>query len=1026
MTTEKAIIRANTIKHDKANEVVPEYTKWCKNTSECMYKDKKRKYHGWLNLDHLSKKNKVAQCGWDDGNCNHTTHYGIGGYHNVCPIAGINGDYVWPAKLIFSNFNFKKNKITSSSNIKSITVSFEDRMVAIDTGTGKKYDNFGPTFHANKKDWTTKIYFKKGDSVLSKIREKHTNPILSKTKFEKHSYKFTGFSIDDVLDKNFQLVIKYNHNFNTNPGIIYLKNVYIDVEFDNAQIFIEGTQNAKALYTGTEANCKTKIQQTIKAGYKNNKKIIPVDKAPEKLGSQIQCIKKPKDVIVKKLSSDNEKAIFEIEDNSLTKGKKKIVYNLLKHKKNSTTLEYSAVVRKKPTYKLTRVYKSNEDFDPNKAYISFKNGCASGIKIYVDDVTSTPIELSVANQNDPNNLLDESQIKKFHSAIKTLSCGVHTLYIRRGDETIEDAQKNTARITIKNMSFQFKVSKSNGQTGNELEFESDYENPNETVTIERIDNEPIAEIPKVTIMDETNPSSESVIVEKVKKGGKISHTINKQYDGRFSLTLSFPLICSDNVSQSIVIKDPAHVQKHDTLFVRGEDGTGFNTNYLVAWEGDNIKEKISINPDKITFYNPLDKIGICSESASGGLFKTSFIKLNVKNKSNELIEDIDIELNVLEEDEDGNKVVTTKEWVDSKGIFNQFYNMFYTYNPGIKENVSILNLTTDNDLVDEENVYLSIKQIDGGENISMVLPFRSVEEKTVYLQYLIFEEKMKINSIANCEQDIFTSEEDTIKISICDSILTDLEITGNTDLLILDKEYNCPDECYTTKDTVSGEPIANKQSGGITYKITNVDTNDFNIDGTSQVVKTIIQNSQELTPYGYISEGQYYSLLDNNGEYISVQENRPILDSNGNQMYEQVMDSNNVLQNDTTKPLMRPNKLVLKHQENLVQRNMNQQDIFCTVQFPNDITPLVYRVQTNTKGIAEFFIPLPATISNKYTVTELLQNILYFEFKEQDEYNYSILTKKNSLTGSYQTARKTFKNDTFLEYTDSYKKYSPG
>ena len=78
-----------------------------------------------------------------------------------------NTDYVWPAKLIFSNFNFKKNKITSSSNIKSITVSFEDRMVAIDTGTGKKYDNFGPTFHANKKDWTTKIYFQKGNSVLS-------------------------------------------------------------------------------------------------------------------------------------------------------------------------------------------------------------------------------------------------------------------------------------------------------------------------------------------------------------------------------------------------------------------------------------------------------------------------------------------------------------------------------------------------------------------------------------------------------------------------------------------------------------------------------------------------------------------------------------------------------------------------------------------------------------------------------------------------------------------------------------------
>ena len=139
-----AIIRASKIKEVNANQVVSEYTQWCKNTKNCLYKNKKRKYHGWLNLDHLSKTNKIAQCGWDNGNCNHSNHYGIGGYHNVCPIAGINGDYVWPAKLEFSNFDFKKNNISDSSNVKSITVSFEDRMVAIDTGTGKKYDNFGP------------------------------------------------------------------------------------------------------------------------------------------------------------------------------------------------------------------------------------------------------------------------------------------------------------------------------------------------------------------------------------------------------------------------------------------------------------------------------------------------------------------------------------------------------------------------------------------------------------------------------------------------------------------------------------------------------------------------------------------------------------------------------------------------------------------------------------------------------------------------------------------------------------------
>ncbi len=1026
MATEKAIIRANTIKDDKANQVVPEYTKWCNNTSACMYKDKKRKYHGWLNLDNLSKKNKVAQCGWDDGNCNHSTHYGIGGYHNVCPIAGINGDYVWPARVMFSNFDFKKNKITSHSNVKSITVSFENRMVAIDTGTGKKYDNFGPTFHANKNDWATKIYFMKDNSVVSKVKEKNTNPVLSKTKFEKHSYKFKGFSIDDILDEKFKLVMEYNHNFNTNPGIIYLRNVYIEVEFDNAKIFIKGSRNGKKIYTGTETNCKTTLQHTITAGYKNDKKVIPPSEAPEILGSKIQCIKAPKNVKVTKLSSDNEKTVFKIEDNSLIKGDKKIVYNISNHKKYSTTLEYTAVVRKKPTYKLTRVYKSNEDFDSKKPYIIFKNGCASKIYIYVDSVTSTPITLNVANQNDPDNLLNETEIEKFHSNIKKLDCGVHTLYMQRGDETIEEAQKLSAQIKIKNMNFQFKFSKSNGETGDKLKFESSYDSPDETIIIERIDNEPIAEIPEVKIVDETNPSSDPVIAKKVKKGDKISHIISKKYDGKFFITLSFPSICSKNITQLIKIEDPAHTQSHDTLFVRGEDGTGFNTKYLVVWEGDNIKEKVSIDPDSITFYDPLDKIAICSDSASGGLFKTGFVKLNVRNKSNEALEDVDIELNVLEEDDNGNKVVTTKEWVDPEGIFNKFYDMFYQYNAGIQENVSILNLTTDNDLVDEENVYLSINKIDANENISMLLPFKSVVEKTVYLQYLIFEEKMKINSILDCEQSIFTSDNDTIEINICDSMLTDLEITGNTDLLILDPNYSCPDECYTTKDTVSGEPVSDKKTGGITYKITNIDTNDFAIGEDIQIVKTIIKNSQELTPYGYISEGKYYSLLDNNGDYISVTEDRPIFDSNGNPMYEQILDENDIPQNDSTKPLLKPNKLVLKHSENLVQKNMNQQNIFCVVQFPNDVTPLTYRIQTNLEGMAEFFIPIPDTIDTGYTITELLTDILYFEFKEQDEYNYSILTKKSSFVAPNQTAKKVFKNDTFLEYTDSYKKYKPG
>ena len=136
------IFRAKTKKQIKANEVAPDFAKWCNSRSDCMYKSKKRKFHGWINLTNLSKKDKAAQCGHDNGNCNHTTHYGVGGYHNICPIGGMNGDLPWPAKLQLSNFNFSDAKIKSTSKIKSITVHLEHRMVALDPETGKKYDNF--------------------------------------------------------------------------------------------------------------------------------------------------------------------------------------------------------------------------------------------------------------------------------------------------------------------------------------------------------------------------------------------------------------------------------------------------------------------------------------------------------------------------------------------------------------------------------------------------------------------------------------------------------------------------------------------------------------------------------------------------------------------------------------------------------------------------------------------------------------------------------------------------------------------
>ncbi|MBR1611290.1 MAG: hypothetical protein IJ672_07415, partial [Methanobrevibacter sp.] len=581
-----SVFRAKVIKQIDANKVATDFTKWCNNKSDCLYKSKKRKFHGWLNLTNLSKKNKVAQCGWDDGDCNHTTHYGIGGYHNVCPIGGFNGDLPWPAKLRFSDFDFKSNGITSTSKVKSITVHFEHRMIAIDTGTGTKYDNFGPTFHA-KNGWGCKVYFTNGNAVVSKVQQYKGNPKLSKKDYSSINYKFDDITISELLKKNFALNIEYNHNHNTNPGIIYLKNVYIDVEYDSASIYLEGSANTNQLYLSKQEPCRTVLYHTIKAGYKNGDKIINPSAAPEKLGNKIQCLKKPSNVTVTKIKDSDSEKQFKIVDTSQKTGKKTIKYNLSNYPNKTVSLSYQAIQRPKPTYSFVPVYKSNEDFDSSKSYVIFKSGCASQIKIYIDSLDTTPLVLNVANQNSTTNLLDTTAIKAYHDRVKGLPCGPHVLYIQRGDETIQEARNNKVVITIRPMQFLFHIY---DETTNTLSLQQSKTNRYQNIIIERIDNEPQKYIPQINVTDETNPTI-TTSYNDVAKGDIINYQIDKYYAGEYYISIQDTNQCNSSYRDKIIINS-YHKQNYDYLFTRGEDGTAFDFDYLVAWEGDNIKEPL--------------------------------------------------------------------------------------------------------------------------------------------------------------------------------------------------------------------------------------------------------------------------------------------------------------------------------------------------------------------------------------------------------------------------------------------------
>ena len=81
-------------------------------------------HHEWSNAEEILK-GKTIQCGRPSTHmCSHATYYGIKGYRNTCPIAGVTGTYTQPATLRLF-FDLSKKKISSSAKIEKVELSFE-------------------------------------------------------------------------------------------------------------------------------------------------------------------------------------------------------------------------------------------------------------------------------------------------------------------------------------------------------------------------------------------------------------------------------------------------------------------------------------------------------------------------------------------------------------------------------------------------------------------------------------------------------------------------------------------------------------------------------------------------------------------------------------------------------------------------------------------------------------------------------------------------------------------------------------
>lgn len=953
-------------------------------------------YRQWNHPEEIIKGNKT-QCGSTEG-----SNYG----GEVQHIGGPTGDLPTPALLHIYDFN-SSSFLNESSKIHGVEVTFSYRLVNVTKSGHLWINNLAKDEYAIIRGvsawWGSADKKTKLSSVV-----KNSTKIKYEGKKKDGSYiwktitlKFDDISGADFFNNNFALNLQFGMNCpdyanGRTPCFLYINNFKISVEYENSSKYIEGSNSSNTLYTSQDNGCYTEITQTIEAGYKNGSTKISPSKAPEKLGSKIILQKAPSGVTVTKTQSNDSKAYFKIQDKTNIEGEKTVTYCLSNDKSTKVNLRYQAIKRPKPTYSVVEEYKANEDFNPNKAYIIFKNGCASQIKMYIDGINNTPITLNVTNQNSTVNLLSPAEIERFHNIITQLSCGYHTLYFQIGNESINDAKNNKVTIKISPMEYKFKVYSENYP---DLTFlQQKRNNRYDTVKIQRIDNEPREVIPSIKIIDETRLDNEDIITN-VAKGDIIDHEIDKYFAGDFYIKIIDNIsncVSQDNVFAKITIISN-HKQNYDYLFTRGEDGTAFDFDYLVAWEGDNIKSPI-LN-DEIEFKQSPNDIRFCSNFINKiGLSQIGLIELKVSNKTeNDVFENINIELNTLIEDDDGELDVTTDEWTSPNGIFNDFYNLFYDYNQTLNDNLEIKNLTPDNDLVDEENVYLIIKKIDPGDTLTIYLPYRCTKEKTVYLQYLLFEQPHPIHSIEECDS-IIADTSDMITIKVIDSMLTQLEILGNTDLLSLDTTVSCPNECYSTKTDDNDE-----QSGGITYRITNVDSSNFD----NNVVQTEIYNSNELQPYGYIINGTYYNLYDENGNLRN--------DIHDNIEYIEYIDEEG---NTQIKEMVYNNKIEWKQEKQILNKPIPSQLIYANVNFPLIDSQTVIQ-KTNYKGMAEFYITIPEELDKSYTITELLNEVITFEYKGNDDYLPAISSQEIKLSSDD-------KDTTILTYGNNYRRYKPG
>lgn len=963
-----------------------------KKVVSCAYCNKQRWYHEWSFIENLKEPDKSIQCGRPNTKlCSHATYYGIAGYRNTCPIAGCSGDYTTPAVIKLSNFNFKELGITQHSKIYSISVNWDHRCRGVDVETGKETTNSPPNFNGFNyyPDRTVvESYLVCGDEKLATLHG--FNGLKVENPPNSNSFKGVGVATaknldaSKIIDPNFALYIQYGQNLSTNPGNLYIKNVSITIEYDNGEPIILSPSNDKELYTNSskECNCFSKITHEVNAGWLFLNTDIGANIDSKPLTVEFDMNYCPEGVsVIDKTPTNLQNKIFEIEDHSGVEGNKCLHYYIKEYPEKRIEIWYKAKKYNAPTVSVKSVFykdvKYNDKwqlFDPSISYITAKNGCSDSMKIWIDSTNKDPdLSFDCLYPSDLNILMynsdgEESEVfqKLFYNKIQELNCGDHIIYIKLSNKS--DLIPLKTHVTSSN--FNFSIEDSDIGDWNQNRDDDKYKK----ILITRNDNINIKYV-DIEVHDEShiNPisaSDEQNVIQTytLEKGDTIEHEVSKYYAG----TINIKVIDTTNTcDQKEFYKDftiiPYHKQHYDTLFVRGEDSTSFDYDYLVAWEADKVQKPIKAISTELGA--TMDDIKICTENCHTGLNETglySFIVTNVGQHGD--IKNLQLELNIKNIN-DEEVYVSTDEWELPEGMLykNRLINDFYVYNESIQDNISIKIDRDEQNESDAENVYIYIKELQEDDSIEIFIPFESRGPREAYIEFLIFENPQKLYW-KNCRTPITNNPNgfnNLAKISVIDSIATELTIDGETDLLTPNSEIDeCPIEYFSTD---------------LTYTITNIDSSNFkDIEGTGKA-KTIINNSLQMVPYRY--------------KYNNI--------------------SNNILDEDWVNGVYKASPdLIFYRKEFEKEINLSNQLVKAHLRFPNTQEEIISKI-TDNHGNIVFTIPIPTSIQEKNNIKQLLSKYVYIEYAGDSIYNYSYLSVNDR---DYPPQSTVLQNPTKIEY----------